>query len=129
MIVLVHCAYSNSADVIQNFSVVICENKTNYRGSSVNITQGAPNWGRIVFKVTSIYRDFLGQLAWFSLIALPFVMMWITHADIVPAAIAWMFFGLYVLACLGSQCSYVVIVFIAVKVASVISLMWLKRGG
>jgi hypothetical protein len=119
MIRLVHRTNSTAADVIQNIFVGRYENITNNRrGSATNIIC-APNCGRIVFEVARIYPNILRQLAWFILfVYIPFVMMWITHADMVLVAIVGMTFRVSVFAYGGSQYLYVGVVSMTVAVVS-----------
>lgn len=115
-------------DSVQNISVGRFDNITSQWGGWASNQTGAPNWGRILWEVVSVYPDFVGPIGWFMLFALPFVMMWIAHADMVPAAIVGMFFGLYCFAYVGPQFAYVGIVLMCVAIASMIWSMYLKRG-
>lgn len=126
--VLVTRTTATASDTISNISIGRFENITSYWGGWSGNQTDAPNWGRILWEIVSVYPDFVGPIGWFILFALPFIMMWIAHADMIPAAIVGMFFGLYVFAYVGDQYSYVAVVFIAIAIASMVWSMWLKRG-
>jgi hypothetical protein len=129
MTVLVDRVYATAAnDTIANISIGRFDNITDQWGGWSSNQTAPPDWGRMIWEIVSVYPDFVGPVGWFILFFLPFVMMWIAHADMVPAAIVGMFFGLYVFAYVGSQYSYIGIVFMAIAVASMVWSMWLKRG-
>jgi hypothetical protein len=118
MIGLDHDANSDAAGVIQNIAVDRYKNITNYLEGCANNITGSPIWGRVVFEVESTPRYFFGQLAWFNLFALLFMIVWITHIGIVPVAIVGIFFGLHLFAVGMLHYLYVGIVFMVVAVAS-----------
>jgi uncharacterized membrane protein YgaE (UPF0421/DUF939 family) len=55
-------------------------------------------------------------------------MMWLAHADMTPAAVIGIFFGLYAFMFIGSQYQQVAILFMIVAVTAVIWSIWQKRG-
>lgn len=103
MIALVHRANTTAADMIANISSSRFTNITNEWGGFSNNTVTGPNWGTALFQIVSVYPDFLGQVAWLILFLIPFAMMWVGHADMVPSAIIGFFFGLYVFHYIGDQ--------------------------
>ena len=86
-----------------------------------------PDWGTGLWQIVNVYPDYVGPIAWVILMAIPFFMMWITHADVVPAAILATFMGLYIIGFVGSQYMYAGIVIICLAIASVIWSVFLRR--
>jgi uncharacterized membrane protein YfcA len=54
-------------------------------------------------------------------------MMWLAHADMVPAAILGIFFGLYVFAFIPDNYSYVAIAMIMLAATVILLQVWQKR--
>lgn len=125
---LPHRINATAANVIQNITSIRWDNVTEqWGGMNPNVT-GPPNWGVTIWQIVSVYPDFLGQIAWFILFSIPFIMMWIGHADVVPAAILGVFFGLYVYAYIGDQYQFIGIAFIGIALSSIVWSLWQKRG-
>lgn len=119
---------TNASHVIQNISIGRFENVTNQWGGSNSTFTDAPNWGRILWEIVSVYPDFLGPIGWFIIFSIPFVMMWIGHADMVPASIVGIFFGLYIFAFVGAEFQYIGVVLIGLSIASMVWSMYMRRG-
>ena len=117
---------SNVSNVIGNISTVRFENFTEQWGGYSNTTTGPPNWGMIVQSVVQVYPDFLGQVAWLGLFMIPFMMMWVVFSDIVPVAIAGIFFGIYIFYFVGDQFYMVALFVIALSLTSLIVEVWRK---
>lgn len=119
---------TTAADVIQNISVGRFDNLTQQWGASTDNFVGAPDWGRMIWEIVNVYPDFVGPIGWFILFLLPFAMMWIAHADMVPVGILGIFFGLYVFAYVGGQYEYVAQMFMVIALATIVWSLWQKRG-
>lgn len=119
---------ANSTDVIANISSNRIANFFNYSfgGMEYNHTQ-MPNFGLALFEVVSVYPDYLGMVAWFVLFAIPFIMMWLTHSDVVPAAVLGLFLGIYIVGFIGPQYMVIGVAVMAVAVTSIIWSLWLRR--
>ena len=116
------------ADVITTIDTGRFTNITNQWGGNNSTFVGAPDWGVMIWQIGSVYPDFVGPVGWVILCALPFVMMWLAHADMVPAAGVGIFFGLYMFTFVGSEYQFVAIVLMAMAIASIIWSIWQKRG-
>lgn len=125
---LVHRANTTAANVIQNISALRWDNLTAQWGGFSNTTTGAPNWGTVIWQVVSVYPDYVGPIAFLLLFGLPFIMMWIAHADMVPAAIVGFFFALYIFAYIGNQYAFAAIGCMMIAATSIIWSIWQKRG-
>lgn len=124
-------ATANSSDLIPNISTVRLENITKaWGGNDANFT-GAPDWGLMLWNVVNVYPDAVGPIAWFILFSIPFIMMWLSYADMVPAAIVGIFFGIYVFTYVAAGSTTVMTIGIAMMVLAMVSMiwsMWQKRG-
>lgn len=120
-------ATANITNVIQNISTVRFENFTEQWGGNSPTFNGSPNWGNIVWATVQVYPDFVGQIAWFMLFVIPFMMLWISQGEAVPAAVIGLFFGLYVFAYIGSQYQILGIAIAMVSIATVIWSIWQNR--
>ena len=128
MITLPARLMANSTDVIANISSNRIANFFNYSfgGTELNHT-AMPNFGLALFEVVSVYPDYLGMVAWFILFAIPFVMMWLTHSDVVPAAVLGFFLGVYIVGFIGPQYMMIGVAVMAVATTSIIWSIWLRR--
>lgn len=124
---LIHRANTTAADMISNISASRFTNITNEWGGYANDTVSAPNWGTALYQIVSVYPDFLGQIAWLIIFLIPFAMMWVGHADVVPAATIAIFFGLYVVAYIGNQYFWMGIVMMMVGLATVLWSLYNRR--
>lgn len=125
---LAHRVNTTAADVIQNISAIRFSNLTDQWGGYNNTTTDGPNWGQSLWHIVSVYPDVVGPIAWVILFSIPFLMMWITHADIVPTALVGIFFGVYIFAYIGNEYYFVGLAFIAVAIASILWSLYQKRG-
>jgi hypothetical protein len=80
-----------------------------------------------LWDVVSVYPDYVGQIAWFVLFAIPFLMMWITHADMLPAAAIGIFMAVYILGFLGEQYMGMGIALIVLAIATAIWSIYIRR--
>ena len=118
---------ANATNVIANISSARYENFTEiWGGNNPNFT-GIPDWGAGLWTVVSVYPDYIGQVAWFVLFSIPFLMMWINHSDMLPAAIVGIFMGLYVIGFVGTQYFGIGVALIALAVTSVVWSVWIRR--
>ena len=119
---------ANATDVVANISSAraVAFFNESFGGNTLNKTD-APNWGMALWDVVSVYPDYVGQIAWFVLFAIPFLMMWITHADMLPAAVIGMFLGIYILGFVGVQYMGMGIALIVLAVATVIWSVFIRR--
>jgi uncharacterized membrane protein len=92
------------------------------------MTNSSPNWGQMIFQTINVYPDFLGQIGWMVLFGMPFIMMWIAHADMTAAAIVGFILGVYVVGFLGTQYMGLGIAFMAIAVAAEAWSLLQKRG-
>ena len=128
LIDLIHRANTSSTDVISNISILRYTNITDAMGLEANNTVNSPNWGLTLFHLLNVYPDYLGQIAYVIIFSIPFVMMWIAHADMTGPAIVGFFLGIYVFAFVGSQYQFAGIGFLAISTAALIWSLWQKRG-
>lgn len=119
---------ANISTTIPTIAVDRFTNITDSWGGYNATNTSIPNFGSAIYSIVSVYPDAIGQLVWVILFALPFLMMWITNADMVPAGVIGIFFGVYIFAFIGSQYGYVAVAFIIISVASIAWSMWQKRG-
>jgi hypothetical protein len=82
----------------------------------------------MIFQVVNVYPDFLGQVGWLLLFGIPFIMMWIAHADMTAAAVVGFIIGVYVVGFLGSQYMGLGIAMMCIAVAAEIWSLLQKRG-
>jgi hypothetical protein len=125
---LAHRVNTTAADVIANISAIRWDNLTEQWGGMSNSTTEGPNWGTALWNIVLMYPDSVGPIAWVILFSIPFLMMWITHADIVPAALVGLFFGIYVFAYIGDQYYFVGVLLIALAISSILYSLYQKRG-
>jgi hypothetical protein len=118
---------ANASNVIQNITMGRLTNITTQWGGFTSNQTAPPDWGRILWEIVSIYPDAVGPLAWFILFSLPFVMMWLSQADMVPAACVAFFFGMYALGFLDYQYFYYGLVLMVLAMATIVWSLWQKR--
>lgn len=118
---------ANASHVIPNISTVRFDNITGAWGGWADNQTGAPDWGLMLWNIASVYPDAVGPIAWVILFSAPFIMMWLAHADMVPAAILGIFFGLYVFAFIPDNYSYVAIAMIMLAATVILLQVWQKR--
>ena len=128
LIALPHRVNTTAADQIGNISAIRWNDLVNIFGGTSNTTTGPPNWGMGLWYLMLQYPDALGPIAYVILFSMPFVMMWITHADVVPAAIVGIFLGLYVAYFVSGVYFMVGMIFVAVALTTVIWSLALRRG-
>jgi hypothetical protein len=119
---------ATAADQIANISVGRFDNITAQWGGYSNTTTGAPDWGRILWETVSVYPDFMGIVAWFILFSIPFIMMWLAHADMTPAAILGLFFGLYIFIFIPEIWQNQAIFMMVIGICGILYSMYQKRG-
>jgi hypothetical protein len=119
---------TTAIDHIDNITSLRYENLTLQWGGTANNTNASPNWGQMIFQVINVYPDFLGQIAWLLLFGMPFIMMWIAHADMTAAAVVGFIIGIYVVGFLGSQYMGLGIAMMCIAVAAEIWSLLQKRG-
>ena len=124
---LIHRANTTSADMISNISATRFNEVTTQFGGYANDTVTGPNWGTALFSIVNVYPDFLGQIAWLIIFLIPFAMMWVGHADVVPAATIAVFFGLYVVAYIGNQYFWIGILMMMVGLSTVLWSLYNRR--
>jgi hypothetical protein len=124
---LIHRVNTTAADMISNISATRFTNITEEWGGYANDTVGAPNWGTALFQIVNVYPDFLGQIAWLIIFLIPFAMMWVGHADVVPAATIAIFFGIYIVAYVGNQYFWMGIVMSVIGISTVLWSLYQRR--
>ena len=118
---------ANATNVIGNISSARFENFSEaWGGYEPNFT-GVPNWEAGLWSIVSVYPDIVGQIAWFVLFSIPFLMMWINHSDMLPAAIVGIFMGLYVIGFVETQYMGIGIALIVLAITSVVWSVWIRR--
>jgi hypothetical protein len=115
---------STGANVIPNISVGRWTNITNSWGGYATNQTLPPDWGLMLWNVINVYPDAIGPIAWLVLFSMPFIMMWVAHADMYPAAIIGVFFGIYVFARIPDQYSYVGVAILCVAATGIIIETW-----
>jgi hypothetical protein len=115
------------ANVIPNISTIRFENITGAWGGWTDNQTGSPDWGLMLWNIVSVYPDAMGLVAFVILFSTPFIMMWLAHADMVPAAILGIFFGLYVFAFIPDNYSYIAIAMIMLAATVILLQVWQKR--
>ena len=123
-----HRSNTTAINHIDNITSLRYENLTAQWGGSLNETNVSPNWGRMIFETVNVYPDYLGQIAWLILFGMPFIMMWIAHADMTAAAVVGFIIGVYVVGFLGSQYMGLGIAMMCIAVAAEIWSLLQKRG-
>ena len=124
----IHRLNTSSVDVIPTINTLRFTNITGGFGGEMNNTNLSPNWGAIVQNVAYVYPDAMGQIAWVLLFAIPFLMMWIGHADMVVPGIAGIFLGLFVYGFIGSDYAGVAGAFVMISIVSILWSLLQKRG-
>jgi hypothetical protein len=119
---------SNASNVIQNITPSRWNDLINTWGGYSNQTTKPPDAGRVIFTIAMQYPDILGPIAYVVIFAIPFIMMWIVHSDMVPAAIVGIFFGLYISFYIGAQYFFVGLLFIVLALTTIVWSMAQKRG-
>lgn len=119
---------ANATDVIANISPSRWDQFVGLWGGYSNTTTEVMDPGSFLLVVSSQYPDIVGPIAYLILFAIPFIMMWIAHADMVPAAIIGIFFGLYISFYIGGSYFNVGLLFIGIAFTSVIWSLAQKRG-
>lgn len=125
---LPHRINTTPANRISNISAIRWDELINQFGGYDNETVSGPNWGQGLWSLMIQYPDAVGPIAYVIMFSMPFVMMWITHADMVPAAIVGVFFGLYVAFFVGDAYFWVGIVLIALAITTVLWSLAQRRG-
>lgn len=120
-------AMANASNVIQNISIIRLDNITAQWGGSSSNQTAAPDWGRILWEIASVYPDAIGPIAWFLMFSLPFVMMWLSHADMLPAACVAFLFGMYIAGFVGAQYMFYGMVLMVLAMTTVVWSLWQRR--
>lgn len=120
-------AMANESHVIQNITTVRFENITGAWGGFSDNQTGAPDWGLMLWNIVSVFPDQVGIMAWLILFSTPFIMMWLAHADMVPAATIGIFFGLYMFAFMPDIVKFIGIGLFALCLTLVLMQIWQKR--
>lgn len=128
IIALPHRVNTTSSDQIGNISPVRWDELINQFGGYGNTTSGPPNWGQALFSLMMQYPDAVGPIAYVIVFGMPFIMMWITHADMVPAGIVGVFFGVYIAFFINDAYFWVGIALIALAMSTVLWSLYLRRG-
>jgi hypothetical protein len=119
---------ANATNVIQNITPTRWQNIINSWGGYGNQTTIPPDMGTLILNLAMQYPDIVGPTAYVVIFAMPFIMMWITHADVVPTAIVGIFFGLYVSFYIGDNFYAVGLLFIAIALTTIVWSLWQRRG-
>jgi len=85
------------------------------------------NWTKLLSGELSVYTQIIGFLALILIIASPFVAMWLMQSDMVPAAVAFIIIGGFLLLFVPSQFSLLTGVFIALAIVAVIYSLMKER--
>lgn len=88
--------------------------------SPANATDAKINWTMFLSATINPYTVQMGYLAYVIIFAIPFILMWLMHGDMVPAAIAGILIGGFGLAFLPAEYSLLAGVFVALAVVAVI---------
>ncbi len=118
---------ANASNTIANISPARYDDIMNTWGGMDWNRTDLPNWGSALWNIANLYPDVVGPIAWFILFAIPFLMMWITHTDMLPAAVVGIFMGLYIIGFVGSQYFGAGIAMIAIAITGVIFSVWIRR--
>jgi len=105
------------------------ENITNQWGASNVSFNDTPNWGRIIWELISVYPEFMDMIAWVIIFSLPFVMMWLAHADMTAAGAVGIFMGLYVFFFIPSEWVGVAIIMFVIAGAALLYPIWRRYAG
>ena len=131
LIGLAHRANTTAADVVATLNTTRYDaimNNVGLNTSNVTSSEG-PNWGSALWNIAGVYIDPIGMAPFFLIVfALPFIMMWIVHADMVPAGIIGLLLGVYIFGFIGSSYAYLGILFMVISGATIIWSLWQKRG-
>lgn len=126
---LIKRANTTAADVLPTINVDRWDNVTNALGiNQSNTTTIDPNYGTALWNMMGAYVDAIGPLAWVILFAIPFIMMWITHSDMVPAGILGIILGIYVAGFIGGAYLWLGVVFMVISGVTVLWSLYQKRG-
>jgi hypothetical protein len=120
-------ANATAANKIANISTIRFENISAAWGGWTDNQTGSPDWGRILWEVVSVYPDSVGMIAWVVLFSIPFLMMYLAHADMVPAAVVGIFFGLYAFAFLEPSWQFGSLAVIGIALTAILLQVWQKR--
>jgi hypothetical protein len=116
-----HRINTTSVDAISNITDIRFSNVTNSWGGSGNNTTAPPNWGQLIYQDISVFPDYLGpELGWVLLFSIPFIMMWISHADMTVPGFLGILLGLFVFGYIGSQYTFVAIGFMAIGITAMV---------
>jgi hypothetical protein len=88
--------------------------------SPVNETDAAINWTQFLGATLEPYTLLMGQLALVIIFAIPFVLMWLMHMDITPAAVAGIIIGGFLLAFLPPEYSLLAGIFVVLGLVAVV---------
>ena len=128
MLALIHRANTTASHVISNISILRYTNITTQWGGDSNATTLPPNWGLMLWHEVNVYEDYLGQISWLVLFAIPFIMLWLGSGELLAASVMGLFIGIYVFAYIGSQYAFVGIVCLAAGITGILWSIYQKRG-
>jgi len=85
------------------------------------------NWTKLLSGHLLVYNQIIGYLALILIVASPFVAMWLMQSDMVPASVAFIIIGGFLLLFVPSQFSLLAGVFIALAIVTVIYSLMKER--
>lgn len=88
--------------------------------SPANATDAKINWTQFISATILPFTAQMGYLAYVIIFAIPFILMWLMHSDMVPAAIAGIIVGGFGLAFLPAEYSLLAGVFVALAFVAVV---------
>lgn len=119
---------ANASNIIANISPSRWQAIINTWGGYGNTTTQPPDAGTVIWNIAMQYPDLVGPVAYVIIFAMPFIMMWIVHADMVPAAIVGIFFGLYISFYVSGNFFNVGLLFIGLSLTTIVWSLAQKRG-
>lgn len=119
---------ATAANTIQNITPSRWQNIIDTWGGYGSNQTATPDMGTLIFNIAMQYPDLVGPMAYIVIFAMPFVMMWITQSDMVPASVVGIFFGMYITFYIGSNFMYVGILFMAIGCTTIVWSLAQKRG-
>lgn len=127
ILMLPYRAMANASYNISNISSDRASSFINTFGANNANFTSVPDWGTALWQIVNVYPDFVGPIAWFVLFAIPFMMMWMGHADLVPAGALGFFMGIYITGFVGGAYFGIGILLCMVSFASIVWSLWLRR--
>lgn len=78
------------------------------------------NWTEFLSSTINPFTTQLGYIAYVIIFAIPFILMWLMHGDMVPAAVAGIIIGGFGLVFLPAEFSLLAGVFVALAIVAVV---------